>query len=300
MSNNAIATTPSSKTLEWFEQVIPIRGCKLSFEIIGDIYRELSRINTEFGQKLVASLEKDPEMTAEEWAKYKENLLDDAFRLTISITGDGDQRIYAESVDGFSSDNLPKQIKRIYFTNITAYKRNANRVEPANKIQVTLDFGKPVLLDPNHFVSSATPNESQVKISGDDISFVRAMQQVIKSKLTNQRTWYGVIHKNFAYDLGLWVFALPLALFFASYYADTFLPENSKWGPYKWAFFIYSTGMMLLAYRFLISYAQWAFPVNILAENKDTAWKHRLVLAGALSWFGYKAVDIIYGLIVPI
>ena len=300
MTSNAIVTENSLRAHESFEQIIPIRGRDLTIDRIAEVYRELSRINSELGQREVAKLVKDSNTSDAEWEKHKENLLADAFRIVISITGDGDQRIFMENSEIFSSANLPQQIRTIYFNNIAAYKRNANQIEPANKIEVFLDFGKPYLLDPSSLVSEATPNGSEVRINGTDISFFRAAQQVITSKLTNRGTWYGMIHKNFAYDLGLWLFSLPLALFFASHYMDKLFPADSDIVSYRWAFFIYTTGMMLLAYRFLISYAKWAFPVNVLAENKDTAWKHRIVLGGDVSWLCYKVVDIVYGLIVPI
>jgi len=78
-----------------------------------------------------------------------------------------------------------------------------------------------------------------------------------------------------------------------------FFPEGGDLGSYRWAFFIYATGMMLLLYRFLTGYAKWAFPVNVLTENKDTAWKHRIALGGAITGLFSKMVDVIWGLFVP-
>ena len=53
-------------------------------------------------------------------------------------------------------------------------------------------------------------------------------------------------------------------------------------------------GMMLLFYRFLTSYAKWAFPVNVLAENKDRAAKHRWGLGALLTGLAAKTVDTIF------
>lgn len=298
MTRDAITAAPERKPVEWFEEVIPVRGCHVTQESVREVYRELSSINREFGQRVIADLERDVNMTDEQWADHKEFLLNDAFRLTVTITGHRDQRVYAEDADIFTSDNLPKQIKSIYFNNITAFSRHANGNAPTNKIEVMLDFDKPDLLDPNPLVSAATPNDSNVRINADDISFFRAVQQVIDTKLTNRRTWYGFLHKNFAYDLGVWVLALPLALFFATYYMDRLFPAGSQLASFKWAFFLYAVGMMMLVYRFLSSYAKWAFPVNVLAENKDTALRHRLALGGIAVWLFYKIADTLYGLVI--
>jgi hypothetical protein len=299
VTEDALTVVPVREPVEWFEEIIPVRGCHMSLDGIKEVYRELSRINREFGKRIIADLERDENITAEQWAARKEFLLTDAFRLTVTITGHRDQRVYAEVADIFSSENLPKQIKKIYFNNITAFRRHANGEIPRNKFEVTLDFDKPALLAPNPLVSAATPNNSIVSINADDISFFRAVQQVIITKLTRQRTWHGFLHKNFAYDLGFWVLALPVALYFATYYMDVFFPSDSKLASFRPAFFIYAVGMMLILYRFLSSYAKWAFPVNVLAENKDKALRHRLALAALAVWLLYKIADTLYAVMIP-
>lgn len=41
--------------------------------------------------------------------------------------------------------------------------------------------------------------------------------------------------------------------------------------------------LSLLTYRALFGYIKWAFPVNILEENKDRATGHRLMLGAIVS-----------------
>lgn len=74
-------------------------------------------------------------MNDQEWSEYKNWLLEDAFRLTVSITGQRDQHVYAESADVSTSENLPRRIKRIFFNNITAYRRHANGEHPKTVFQ---------------------------------------------------------------------------------------------------------------------------------------------------------------------
>jgi len=40
--------------------------------------------------------------------------------------------------------------------------------------------------------------------------------------------------------------------------------------------------MSLISYRALFGYIKWAFPVNILEENKDRATRHRLMLGAIM------------------
>lgn len=298
MTNENLAVVPRPKSLEWFEDRIPIRGCRFDLATIKEVYRELSRINAEYGQRLVADLVRDEDMSDEEWDNHKKQVHDDAFRLTVSIAGHRDQMVYAEDADIFTSQNLPHPIKSIYFNNITAFRRNANGNNPPNRIEVTLDFDKPAMLDPNPLVSEATKNGSEVTINADEISYFRAVQQVIHNKLTSRRTGYRFLHYKFIYDIGLWLLALPFALIVSTHYMDKFLPLDGDHASLRWAFFIYSVGCLGISYRLLTSYTKWAFPVNVLSENKDRALKHRLIIGGIVAWVLYKIADTMYELVI--
>lgn len=296
MTESELSRPRESFALEYYEEAIPIRGCSLTMANIQHLYRELQKINSEFGKSKVANLHRDYGLSDEEWERKKGHLLDDAFRLTTTVTGDRDQHIYGEDETIFQSTDLTLPIKSIYFTNITAYKRHANGQIPQNAIEVTLDFGKPDLTDASLVVSEPTPNNSRVLIRAQDISFFRAARQIVDTKLANHRSRFGFLHVNFAYDFGLWLLALPSILLLATYYMDVLFPIGGTYSSYRWAFFVYVSGLGLLGYRFLNSYAKWAFPVNVLAENKDRAWRHRLILGGASLWIFYQIIDVIYGL----
>ena len=299
MQDDAL-TAMERKPVEWYEEIIEVRGYSFTLEVVKEAYRELSAVNRKFGEGLVAGLVRNPDESEDEFANRKLHLLRDAFCLTVSITGEHDERLYGEDISIFSSENLPKTITNIYFNNITAFQRNAGGADPANRIEVNLDFRKPKLFDPDVVLSSATPNGSRVVSRAEDITYFRAVQRVVDSKLKAQHTWYGVLHRNFAYDFGIWVLALPAALLMATYYMDKWLPIDGLYATYRWAFFGYAVGLIVLAYRFISSYAKWAFPVNVLAENRDKALKHRLVMGGMLAWFMYKVADILFGLMVPL
>lgn len=287
------------KTFEYFEEIIPIRGCRLSLDEVKGVYRELSAINLKFGEQIVTGLTREEGLNDEQWTKRKAFLLNNGFCLTVTVRGQSDVQLYGETEDIFSSSDLPKPIKTIYFNNITAFARNASGENPINRIEVTLDFGKPALLDPNPLVSEPTANNSTVTINARETTYFRAVQKVVDSKLLNRRTWYSAIHRTFIYDLGMWLLALPIGLFFATNIMEKLLPLGSPFAAYKWAVFIYVLGISLIGYRLLVSYTKWAFPVNVLTDNKDTAWKHRTVLGTAVVWIGYKLVDAVWAIIWP-
>lgn len=291
---SASAIPPKREIFKWFEEVVPARGCKISLGDIKSLYEELSAINQRFGKEVIATLPRNSDMNDVEWEQYKTYLLQDAFCLTVSIRGEGDQTLYGEEAGVFESENLPHPIRTIYFNNVTAWRRHASNTEPQNRLEVFLDFGKPPLLDPSSVLSEPTPNESSVTVRADDMTFFRAVRQVIDNKLLAHRKWHSAIHKSFAYDAGIWFLALPAALIVATYYMQLWLPVGGSYEAYRWAFFMYAVGAIILGYRFLTGYAKWAFPVNVLTDNKDTSFRHRLVLGGILSWLGYKAADALY------
>lgn len=283
--------------INWFEEIMPIRGCQLSLADVKEIYEELSVINRKFGEEIIATLPRVSKMSDDEWEQHKAFLLQDAFCLTVLIRGERDQQLYREDAEVFTSDELPNPIRTIYLTNTTAYHRHADDTEPANRIEVFLDFSKPALFNPNPLVSDPTPNDSNITVRAHDMTYFRAVQRVVDTKLKNHRTWYAAIHRSFAYDIGMWTIALPAGLILATHYMDRWLSTGSDLESYRWAFFLYAVGVVLLGYRFLNGYAKWAFPVNVLTDNKDQAFRHRLVLGGIFAWLAYKAADAIYELL---
>lgn len=300
MSENteSTLTVPQQRTpVGWYEETVPVRGCRLDLKTISELYEELSSINRKFGEEIISKLPSNPEMSYAEWEEYKAFLLQDAFCLTVSITGERDQQLYGESAEIFRSDALPNPIEKIYFNNITAWQRHASNTDPRNRMEVFLDFSKPPLLDPSSVLSEKTPNGSNVRVRADDMTFFRAVRQVIDTKLLIHRTWYSAIHRSFAYDAGVWIIALPAGLIVATFYMEKWLPTGSNWEAYRWAFFLYALGIVILGYRFLSGYVKWAFPVNVLSNNNDKSLRHRLALGAIFGWLFYKAADAVYGLL---
>lgn len=298
MAEDVALIVTERKPVGWYEVSIPVRGCSLSLHHIKAVYRDLLAINKVFGEQAVARLPRDENMSDAAWQAHKNFLLDDAFRLTTTITGLRDQQLYGESVEIFDNPDLPKPIRSIFFTNANSFKRNAGGNEPENKFTVFIDFGKPDLFDPNPLVSAATPNESNVTVIARDVAFFNAIQKVGEKNLTPNKTWYGAIHRNFAYDLGMWFLALPTSLYFSAYYMDLIIPIGSNFELFRWPMFVYFVGVSLILYRALTAYTKWAFPVNVLAENEDRAFKHRIALGGFASWLFYKVASTVYGIFI--
>lgn len=269
--------------VQWYEDEIPIRGSLLTLPQIKAVYRELATLTKKEGERIVASLVKPDDISDDDFIKRNQLLKNDAFRITVSIMGFDGQTAYGETEGIFDSKNLPLPVRTVFFTNVNSFKRHANGIEPANRFSLWIHFDKPPLFDPSPLLSQPTPNYSRVEVRADDVGYFRAAQSIVVSKLRLNRKWYSFIHEKFAYDLGLWFITLPYSLYWITKYSDYFFPSDGKNASFRVAFYIYGLGLSLLTYRALFGYIKWAFPVNILEENRDRATRHRLVLGAIVS-----------------
>lgn len=268
----------SKNDAQWYEDEIPIRGCQLTLPQIKATYRELAILTKKEGERIIRSLQKPEDISDAEFKERNQFLKEDAFKITVSIIGFDGQTVYGETEDIFDSKNLPTPIKTVFFTNVNSFKRNANGAEPANRFHFWVNFDKPPLFDPGLQPSEPTVNNSKAIIKADDVGYFRALQNIFSSKIRSNKKWYAFVHEKFVYDVGLWFVALPYALYWITIYGDHFLPSDGKHASFRVALYIYGLGISLIVYRALFSYVKWAFPVNILEENKDHATRHRLTL----------------------
>ncbi|PWI54092.1 hypothetical protein B5K03_11635 [Rhizobium phaseoli] len=283
MSNDALTDDKLNRAQQWYEDAIEIRGCQLSLPQIKSAYRELQKLTGTEAERIISLLTKPNDSSDEDWGKERAFLKDNAFRLTVSVIGFDGETAYGETEDIFDSKDFPFPIRVIFFTNTTAFSRNAGGSEPRNRFSIWVSFDKPPLFDPNPLVSEQTPNNSKIEIHAEDVSYFRAIQNIITTKILSNRKWYGLIHAKFAYDIGLWLIAFPYSLYWITIYCDYFVPTTGPHASFRVAFYIYGLGVSLFTYRALFGYLKWAFPVNVLDENEDHAMRHRVILGGIVT-----------------
>lgn len=270
-------------TIRWYESEIPIRGYVFDLESIRLAYRDLSEIVRSDGERIIALIKKPDDKSDAEFAEEMAELHKNAFKITVSIIG-GDDHItcYGEDETIFLNPNLEYPIKTIFFTNENAYKAISNGSLPKNRFSVWINFEKPPLFDPNPLISEPTRNSSNAVIKSEDISFFRSVKNVIDSKIKNKKSSYAKIHEKFSYDFGMWAFWIPYLLYNITIYMNKYAPSEGPLSAYRPALFIYGCGLGLILYRFLFGYLKWAFPVNTLLSNRDTATRHRWLFGAIL------------------
>lgn len=272
--------SPPKNSAEWFEVDVPVRGCTFTLKQIQSAYSELNQITQRECERTINDLKKPDDKSDAVWAAELADIRARAFKITVSIKGGEDNVTkYGETGAIFDDSDLPFPIKSIFFTNEHSYKNVSNGISPPNGFLVWINFEKPPLFDPNPLVSHPTINASNVKIKARDLTYFRATQNVFNTQIKRTRHWYSFIHEKFAYDIGLWLIGAPYTLYTVTIYCDKFFPAGGNLASFRVAFYIYGIFVGIMIYRMLYSYLKWAFPVNVLKENKDTATRHRLFFA---------------------
>lgn len=279
MTRGLIEAGPESQQqIRHFENKIHIRGCTLSLATIKTAYRELQALSFSKGSSLVSGLTALDGETHEQLEERKRRVADGAFRITVTIAGFDGVRAFGDNESIFDADDLPYPINIVYFTNKNSFRSFANGELPEDRFEFFLDFGKPPAFDPDPLVSAPTPNTSNFEIQSNDLAYFNAAQRVIETRILSKRHWYAAIHGKFVYDIGLWFFGMPIMLYITSFYTDHYFDESSRFHYLYAAVFIYSLGMQTIFYRFFTGYVKWAYPVNVLTENKDLAHRHRYII----------------------
>ncbi|WCS26534.1 hypothetical protein LOK46_06775 [Methylobacterium sp. NMS14P] len=280
MSQDVLSS--SKVDLEWFTVNLPVRGYAFSLPSIKQAFREFQQLALDDGRKMLSRMAKPDGKDPAEWQAELSALEKKAFLVTVSIIGKDGVTKYGQTEDIFESKDLPFPINTIYFTNQNSFRAHANGNIPINRFEIWLEFGKPPIFDTNPLQSEPTPNGSRVFINANELGFFRACQHVVSSRVKQNSNWYKPIHGRFAYDFGLWFIALPYALYVVTSSINTFAPLNGPTESYRVPAFIYGLGLSLIVYRTLFTYLKWAYPVNVLDENKDTALKHRIIFGGLI------------------
>lgn len=278
---DAQSSLSDSQQITSYEDDIPVRGCTFSLETIRELYIELQKLTEREADHIMGGLVKPKDQTVAAFEKYKSDVRPKAFKLTVSIIGFDGQTRFGDTANLFTLNDLPHPIRIIFFTNENAFRLQANGNLPPNRFSFWIHFDKPPLFDPNPLVSDATPNPSRFHISARDLAYIRAAQRIAHDFINKNKRWYQFLHVKFAYDVGLWFVWVPYSLYSIVTFLNTFL---NSWSPAaKFAVGVYSFAISLLAFRTLVGYVKWAFPVNVLSNNKDAATRHRVILAGIVS-----------------
>ncbi len=257
---------------------LPINSVRLSLADISSIYERLTLVVAEQAEVELTALVKPPEKTDDEWNDYINRARETAFKITTTITGRDGSSLLGNSSAVFNAANRPDKISSIFMSNVTAYQ-SFSSVKPLNSFSVNFDFTKSPLLEGGVVLSAPTSNLSNLHVEGNREGWVASVQAAVSAIVEQRRTRRGWLHRAFRYDIGLFLFGLPFALYlcwrFSSIIEKTF---NGLSGIIKAGAYVYVFLVALFIYRTLFGYAKWSFPTVELTDNNDEASRHRAVL----------------------
>lgn len=257
------------------QKSVQLQALALSLVDIAKIYERLQLQVAEQAEIEVSRLARPTDKTEQEFGELKNRYRQTAFGTTVTIAGRDGSALFGTDATVFTSPNLPDKVARIYMTNITSYEIVANR-RPTNAFELTLDLSKPPLLDANNLVSSPTPNNSNLRVQGDRDAWVASVLDAVLGMTQQRSTRRSWIHRAFAYDIGLWVIGLPLAMYVCWKVSPAINASFAATHPFlSGAAYLYLVGITVWVYRILFGYTKWAFPTVELTDNKDAAGKHR-------------------------
>lgn len=254
---------------------IPLGSISLTLSSVRRMWRELNEVVSEQGEIELARLVKPTDQSAEEFETYKENARRDTFKILGTVEFENGDAVHDTDPEIVKVEDEGPRIRVIHLSNITPYQQTVG-VRPEHAFEVIIDLRTPALFDAGSVLSEPTPNNTSLAISGNRPGWQGGLEAVVRRNITRRRpirTWF---HGGMIYDLFLFVVALPLAL----YACWVFEPFVSKWlgltSPVVvGAAYLYIALSAIWIYRFMFSYAKWAFPFTEIIDQNSSPARHR-------------------------
>jgi hypothetical protein len=262
---------------QFTKKLIPLRSIAVDMDDLRRIFERLSHQLNEEADRQTKNLTRPEDETEIEFAERIANARKNAFRITVTISGNDGDELFGDTVELFSSPNLPDAIRSIYMTNVVAYKGQTGS-NPPNGFSLTFDFQKPPLIDNNNPVSNPTANGSNLIVDGDRDSWVASVSEAVMGVLSKRKNKRTFLHAAFVYDAGMMILGLPLGLYLCwqmSNIIDVNLGKHSVF--LTSVAYVYIVLMGIWTYRILFGYTKWAFPVVEMKENEARSVRHRYI-----------------------
>lgn len=226
---------------------------------------------------------------------YEENkkIINDSFRITVTVTGMDGQELIGLVDDIFDSVNFPEEIKSIYVANDSTL-RGGYSYTPLNYMQIFFNFSKPAMFDLSQLVSQATPDPITITVIGYDATWVHGVFSEINLFLNRYPSQLSWIHKNGIYDIFLVLLFVPIGFWMCSK-LSSILESLFGFSVFvKNISYVYVYFVAIYAFFLLFRYARWIFPLIEYRSLKNKAGKHRVIITAIIiAIVGTAAWDIL-------
>ncbi len=270
-------TTADQKPFAFIGKYDPLRGFTVSREELAGFYTKLQGKLDEAAELEIQNVNRRPNQTDAEFEGLKSEIRN-AYKIHVTIEKPGEGTISYDSADIFNPDKFPDRVASVKFDSGFKFEAIA-KVGPRNRFQILFDFSKPAAFDTTVFPTHATPNNSNSNIFGQDDTWIDSVRVIIMDFIKNRKNGRSFIHRQSIYDFLLLFPGLALVFWFIfriGSYADVFLGGRPDILTY--AFYVYLFFMFLMLFRLTFHYIRWVWPLNVLAGQRDSASKHRVIL----------------------
>lgn len=205
--------------------------------------------------------------------------LNEFVALSYEYTATNGDVVEGRGVPDVETRSFPEALKSFYVSNSSYLRRVANTA-PLNAVDVFLHFERPSLkIDLLSLPSNPTENRSAINVYGRNEDWVISTADRIRTFLEQRKTFRPLIHGSGTYDYFLYLFYLPLVLWFfvkVDESATGWIESKSIF--INVIFAVYALLLSALTARFLFQYLRWLFhPVEYYKESKWPIYAHRSV-----------------------
>jgi hypothetical protein len=232
-------------------------------------------------------LNKLESQTDEQYEQAKKDLRA-GFRFLVTVSGTDGRKLSGTIEDIFDSPNFPGNVKDLILDSATPLRTRYNYY-PRNKIVLFIDFGRPAVLNFTIMPSQETMNESNIEVSGNDVTWVNGVFQEAVDYISKYPTTASWLHRHTVYDVIVWLLGLPLSFWAcakASRFIETGFLENSPF--LRAALYVYIFFISLSLLRVAFHYARWIWPLTEYRSNINKSLKHKAVFTAICSSIGLR------------
>jgi hypothetical protein len=263
---------------------IPLGSVGFTLAGIRKMWRELNDLVAEQGEIELARLVKPDDQSDDDFAAYKNTTRRDVFKILGTVEFDNDVAIHDTDPEIVWVESDGPKIRYIYLSNITPYQQRIG-TKPDHAFEVVLDFRNPRLLDATSILSAPTPNDTKLSVSGGRTGWQAGVEASVRRNIARRRPIRSWFHGAFIYDLFLLLLGLPLAFYACWFFAPVISDHTAKLGPVVAGAAYFYVGLCVTwAYRFLFTYAKWAFPLVEIIDQGASPIRHRTI------WWSIVAV----------
>lgn len=228
-----------------------IPACAVSIAGLNRLYAELSKKTREALERELASLQRRPDVTQEQFDALKEEARN-VGGLSVMILGNRGEQLLSNTTNPFERQDLPEVVTNITFDSAAALQ--SYDVKLPNRFRLVLGFTEPPSFSAYDPWNESTPNKGLIEVQGPDTTWVSGVYEQILSFFRARRKRRSWFHTETAFTLLNWLIGFPAALWIVYRIDSHFESVLAKMhGALRGAIYVYIVLLALLTFRIMVA-----------------------------------------------